>query len=390
VPNNGVVAVDVERGGYTGADYPNPNPLITDLVTKYDDNWNLVGNPYPSAIDAKAFMTYNNNIEGVVRIWTHGNLPSAAVTNPFYGSFTYNYTASDFILYNLTGPSTQNGYNGYVPSGQGFFVAMLDGAADATQKIYFNNSMRSKTFDNSQFFRMNNHSHTDSTNDKSRIWLDLVGPNEAVSRTMIGYVDGATTAKDRLYDASLKFTGNQDFYSLINNETMNIQGRPTPFDRRDRVSLGLKVTSGSTYKIAISSVDGVFLNSNRPIYLEDKVLNITHNLKQEPYTFTSTIGRFDDRFVLRYTISTHNSRESIDDVSNSTTVAVNHDQIFVESTEVNISKIFVYDVLGREIYHSDEVNSMDYVLSNLHSTQQTLLIKILLTNGLIETKKILY
>ena len=389
VPNNGVVAVDVERGGYTGADYPNPNPLITDLVTKYDDNWNLVGNPYPSAIDAKAFMTYNTNIEGVIRIWTHGNLPSAAITNPFYGSFTYNYTASDFILYNLTGPSVQNGYNGYIPSGQGFFVAMLDGAADNTQKVYFNNSMRSKTFDNSQFFRLNGPSHTSNGFEKSRIWLDLVGPNETVSRTMIGYVDGATTAKDRLYDAILKLNGNQDFYSLIDNETMNIQGRPTPFDRRDKVSLGLKVTSENTYKIAISSVDGLFLNSSRSIFLEDKVLHIIHNLKQDPYTFTSTAGRFDDRFVLRYTNSTSNSRESFE-ASNTTTVAVNRDEILVESAAENINKIFIYDLLGREIYQSDEVNLTDYVISNLHPTQQTLLVKILLSNGLIETKKILY
>ncbi|MBL0013997.1 MAG: choice-of-anchor D domain-containing protein [Flavobacterium sp.] len=389
VPNNGVVAVDVERGGYTGADYPNPNPLITDLVTKYDDNWNLVGNPYPSAIDAKAFMTYNTNIEGVIRIWTHGNLPSAAVTNPFYGSFTYNYTASDFILYNLTGPSVQNGYNGYIPSGQGFFVAMLDGPADATQKVYFNNSMRSKTFDNSQFFRLNGPSHTSNGFEKSRIWLDLVGPNETVSRTMIGYVDGATTAKDRLYDALLKASGNQDFYSIIDNEAMNIQGRPTPFDRRDKVSLGLKLTSANTYKIAISSVDGLFLNSNRAIYLEDKVLHIIHNLKQDPYTFTSIAGKFDDRFVLRYTNSGYNSRE-LDDSLNMTAVAVNHDEILVESTTENINKIFIYDLLGREIYQSDEINSTDYVISNLHRTQETLLVKILLNNGLIETKKILY
>lgn len=236
---------------------------------------------------------------------------------------------------------------------------------------------------------MNGPSHTSNGFEKSRIWLDLVGPNETVSRTMIGYVDGATTAKDRLYDALLKASGNQDFYSIIDNEAMNIQGRPTPFDRRDKVSLGLKLTSANTYKIAISSVDGLFLNSNRAIYLEDKVLHIIHNLKQDPYTFTSIAGKFDDRFVLRYTNSGYNSRE-LDDSLNMTAVAVNHDEILVESTTENINKIFIYDLLGREIYQSDEINSTDYVISNLHRTQETLLVKILLNNGLIETKKILY
>lgn len=389
VPNNGIVTVDVERGGYTGANYPNPNPLIIDPVTRFDDNWNLVGNPYPSAIDAKAFMTYNTNIEGVIRIWTHGNLPSAAITNPFYGSFAYNYRASDFILYNLTGPSVQNGYNGFIPSGQGFFVAMLDGAADASQKVYFNNAMRSKTFDNSQFFRLTSHSHANSESDKNRIWLDLVGPNETVSRTMIGYVDGATTSKDRLYDAVLKFNGNQDFYSLIDGEPMNIQGRPVPLNRRDRVPLGLKVNANSTYKIAIASVDGSFMNSNRPIYLEDKELQIIHNLKLEPYTFVTSSGRFDDRFVLRFRNNSLNNRES-DDIESSITLSSNIDEISIESSSENINSILIYDLLGRELYAIKDLNSTFQTISNLNGAQQTLIVKIILANGIIETRKVLH
>ena len=389
VPNNGVVAVDVERGGYTGADYPNPNPLITDPVTKYDDNWNLVGNPYPSAIDAKAFMTYNTNIEGVIRIWTHGNLPSAAVTNPFYGSFSYNYTASDFILYNLTGPSVQNGYNGYVPSGQGFFVAMLDGPADATQKVYFNNAMRSKTFDNSQFFRLNGQSHANSTSDKSRVWLDLVGPNETVSRTLVGYVDGATTSKDRLYDASLRYGGNQDFYSLIDGEPMNIHGRPIPFDRSDKVPLGLKVAAANTYKIAIASVDGLFQNSNFPIYLEDKELHIIHNLKQEPYTFSTSVGRFDNRFVLRFRNNSLSQRDSEEPMS-SIIVSSNADEISVDATAENINAILIYDLLGRELFAIKDINATFYTISNLNATQQTLIVKVVLANGITETCKVVH
>jgi hypothetical protein len=389
VPNNGIVAVDVERGGYTGPDYPNPNPAITDLVTNHDDNWNLVGNPYASAIDAKAFMTYNTNIEGVIRIWTHGNLPNAAFTNPFYASYLYNYTASDFILYNLTGPSTQSGYDGYVPSGQGFFVSMVDGLADATQKVYFNNSMRSKTFNNAQFFRTNSFSQENRHSSKGRIWLDLVGPNETVSRTLIGYVEGATPEKDRLYDAHLKFGGNQDFYSLINDEAMNIQGRPIPFDRRDRVPLGLKINANNTYKIAIASVDGLFLNNNRPVYVEDRLLHIIHNLRLSPYTFSTEAGRFDNRFILRYTNYSHGNKEFQDSI-NEILVASNSNEISIESDIENINSVLIYDVLGREIYQIKDINATSYTITDLNATQQTLLVKILLNNGLTITKKILH
>jgi hypothetical protein len=391
VPNNGIVPVDVERGGYTGPDYPNPNPAITALVTNHDDNWNLVGNPYPSAVDAKAFMTYNTNIEGVVRIWTHGTLPSTTAPNPFYASFLYNYTSSDFILYNLTGPSTQSGYDGRIASGQGFFVSMIDGPADATQKVYFNNAMRSKTYDNSQFFRTTTLNHTPSGDEKSRIWLDLIGPNEAVSRTLVGYVDGATLAKDRLYDAYLKFDSSQNFYSLVDNDALNIQGRPIPFDVNDKVSLGIKLgnANGTSFKIAIASVDGLFENSNQQIYLEDKLLNVIHDLRIEPYTFTANSGRVDDRFVLRYTNELL-STNSVNDIDKNVKVASNNGEIFIKSSLEKIKDITVYDVLGRTIYHQNEVKSDSYIIKEITANRQALFLRIELENGQSVVKKILF
>ena len=385
-PNNGIVPVDVERGGYTGPDYPNPNPAIAQQITNHDDNWNLIGNPYPSAIDAKAFMTYNTNIEGVIRIWTHGTLPSSAIANPFYASYLYNYTSNDFILYNLTGPSVQSGYNGYIASGQGFFVSMIDGPADSTQKVYFNNAMRSKTFDNSQFFRLTQSNHANVASEKSRIWLDLVGVNAAVSKTLVGYVEGATLEKDRLYDAYLKFDSNQNLYSLVNEEALNIQGRPTPFEDSDMVPLGIKVATANTYTIAIASTDGLF--TNQAIYLEDKDLNIIHDLKQAPYTFSTASGRFDQRFVLRYT-SHLLGNETFENL-NENVVVTTKEQINIKSYAGNISSIILYDILGRSIYTSEKVDKEVFAIDSISPSHQVLLIKIKLQNGLTVTKKTVY
>ena len=113
------------------------------------------------------------------------------------------------------------------------------------------------------------------------------------ARTLVGYVEGATLEKDRLYDAYLKFDSNQNLYSLVNDEALNIQGRPTPFEDSDLVPLGIKVATANTYTIAIASTDGLF--ANQAIYLEDKDLNIIHDLKQAPYTFSTASGRFDQR-----------------------------------------------------------------------------------------------
>lgn len=89
VPNNGVVNMPILRGSYQGDDYPGTNEIT---ITRFSDNWNLVGNPYPSAINVDEFLDLNTNIEGAVRIWTHGTLPSTSINNPFYGSYQANYT----------------------------------------------------------------------------------------------------------------------------------------------------------------------------------------------------------------------------------------------------------------------------------------------------------
>ena len=50
---------------------------------------------------------------------------------------------------------------------------------------------------------------------RHRIWLDLVSPTNETTRTLVAYVDGATLAKDRMFDAFTDYKSAQNFYSLI-------------------------------------------------------------------------------------------------------------------------------------------------------------------------------
>jgi hypothetical protein len=72
-----------------------------------------------------------------------------------------------------------------------------------------------------------------------------------------------------------------------------------PFDENDTVPLGFKTTIEGSFTINIGQVDGLL--TNQAVYLEDKVTNTVTNLKTGDYTFTTEVGTFDDRFVLRYT-----------------------------------------------------------------------------------------
>ncbi|TRX01888.1 hypothetical protein [Flavobacterium gawalongense] len=81
---------------------------------------------------------------------------------------------------------------------------------------------------------------------------------------------------------------------------MAIQNKALPFADTDAILLGYSINVNGNATISIDKVDGLFLEDQN-IYLEDKLLNVVHNIKQDSYNFSSDTGTFDDRFVLRYT-----------------------------------------------------------------------------------------
>lgn len=289
VPNNGIVTIPISRGDYDGANYA--NGVSSTPGTKDDDNWNLVGNPYPSAIHAVNFLALNTNIAGFVNIWTHGTLPSSAIADPFYNDYVYNYSPSDYITYNATGTSSgPSVFNGKIAGGQGFFVSMLHSSTAATEDLIFNNSLRNISYNNSQFYKSNTSNQNVDNLEKHRIWFDLVSSTGASVRSLLGYVEEATNGKDRLFDAFTNEKLSFNIFSLIENDIMLIQGRTLPFDNNDKVDIGVSIPQDGLYKIALSSVDGLFSDVNQNIYLEDKLLNVIYDLRTSPYSFMASKG----------------------------------------------------------------------------------------------------
>ena len=62
------------------------------------ENWNLIGNPYPSAINAQAFLDDPRNssiVNGTIYLWTHNTQISES--NP--GPDKFNYATNDYATY---------------------------------------------------------------------------------------------------------------------------------------------------------------------------------------------------------------------------------------------------------------------------------------------------
>lgn len=383
VANNGIIEAPIQRGLYNGEGYINPINGVEVLAT--DDNWNLIGNPYPSSISANKFTNDNTSIDGTIYLWNYNSSPSVDNDDPFYDDFTYNYDENNYIEHNNTGSNPPGTDDLFIASGQAFFVLMLE-TAPQSGVVTFSNTMRKSTYDNSNFYGPN--FETDDILEKQRIWLDLINSDNLALSILIGYVEGATDSNDRLYDAYEMAGSAFSFYSLSNSEKMSIQGKSLPFNISDYVTLGANFPENGNYTIAINTLDGVFEQGNQNIYLQDTYLDIIHNLKLTPYNFNSESGSFDDRFVLRYTNTTLNTKDY--DTKTQIDVLAYHNNLKVESETILINKVIIYDTQGRLVQTFSNINSLSFKKKILNLNSSSYLVNIILENGQVYNKKVVF
>ncbi|WP_179334036.1 T9SS sorting signal type C domain-containing protein [Winogradskyella costae] len=384
VPNNGDINIAISK---------TPNSGSSGMAS-IDKHWNLIGNPYPSAIDAIEFLTHNSSvvdsgIDGGVYLWTHTRPASSSEDDPFYDNddtYGLNY-GNQYIAYNAMGNSDPSDeFKGKIASGQGFFVQVLDDFT-GSPSVSFNNAMRHDNYEahnNDEFYRGT--VDTSVAQEKQLVWLSLANENNHAMSTLIGYAEGATEGKDRLYDA---YTNNEGFnlYSLITeDEKLVIQGLPLPFVDTNTVPLGIELTQSGIYNIAIGNVKGsLFVDQEQDIYLEDTYTNVTHDLRASPYTFTGEAGEFNDRFILKYTTSLL----SVSDVLASNTFAFVKDDLLNVRSNTGIKAVNVYDLNGREIIAYTSNNQHNVMIEDFQFSKGVYLVSITLEGNIIVTKKII-
>jgi hypothetical protein len=388
-PEGANVSVPTVDTSFKFTGVPNNGTVNVPVTLRASDGFGerLIGNPYPSVLDADAFIDANvlggvgtQTISGTLYFWTHNH---TLITNN-----NNDYDTNDYAVYtkaggikvgvgtaNVTDPTSD------IASGQGFFIEV-----EIPGNIVFNNSMR-KSGDNTNFYKTTSTKNVSS--ESSRIWLNLTSGTQYFSQTLVGYIPNVTNRYDPGYDGRV-YDENQPFalYSMINSEKMAIQGRALPFVDTDLVPLGYTINVAGNATISIDKYDGLFENDQN-IYLEDKLVDIIHDIKEAPYNFSSAIGTFNDRFVLRYTDKTLGTTD-FDKFNNQILVSNKNRQITINAFDDFIDKVVIYDVAGRKIFQKANVANKELTVLNLVSGQQVLFVNVVLENGRKITKKIVY
>lgn len=352
VPNNGIVEFPVE--GAAG-------------------NFQLIGNPYPSAVSAAQFISDPTNsslLNGTLYFWTH-NTP---ITN-------YSYTVSDYATYNLLGStgttSPEAGANndaplGYIASGQSFMSI-----SRGNGNVRFDNSMRVKN-NNTQFYRLGLATESSATT-PSRYWLAMTDVLGNYKEALVGYTSLATTGLDYGYDGESLATGDFSLATLVDQTRLTIQARPA-FEVNDRVVLGVSGMMGQLYEIALARTDGLF--DQQAIFIEDAALGVIHDLRLAPYQFR-ILGNEENRFHVRYTEATLGNSDWT--LQEGVAVIKTADGLSFRSYE-DVHAVKVYNLQG-QLLGQYKVDATEASISLMHLGNQIVLIEFELQDQTLLYKK---
>lgn len=374
--NYSITVPAIYNGSFLGI--PN-NGTYTIPINVAPSNFNLIGNPYPSALSADAFMSNIANVgvvDATIYLWTHNTPITSNV-----------YTQNDYAIYNYLGgtgttSAPNSGVNNVIPNGkiaagQSFFVKGLS-AGNAT----FDNTMR-LVGNNNQFFKLDNSHNSPAEFEKHRYWLGIINSNGNYKQTLIGYAQNATLDIDRGFDSTFLEGGNStNLYSVLNQDYLSIQGRPIPFNVFDEVPLGYKTTAAGATQINLYDYDGLF--QNQDLFLVDKTVGVIHDLKSAPYNFVSDVGTFNERFSMVY-INTALANTIHDFNENSIIIYKPNTKIFVNAGNTSMKSVQVFDVRGRLLAENKNINATE--TSFELSTTQMLLFKITTSDGIVVSKK---
>jgi hypothetical protein len=211
--------------------------------------WQLLGNPYPTAINYDVVRANSSGIEGALYVFKSD------------GQYTGSYTS----YINGIGGTGSN----LLPIAQGFFVRVASGQ---TGTVNFTNAARLNAPNNTLFQRP-------TADPRPRLALTL--RNAAVANQAIIYFEqGATAGFDATFDAHyLPATHGLDLATDISTEALSINGLPV-LTSATTVPLHLHAAAAGTYTLAVDEL--LNLPAGYHAYLRDALTGTYTDLVTTP------------------------------------------------------------------------------------------------------------
>ena len=222
--------------------------------------FNLVGNPYPSAIDWDKLNNTNGDISG---------------TNVSISIYSYNAANKNYAVYQSgTGGTGPNGGSNIIGSGQGFFVV----ATSANATLTFNESAKTSTTYTGVASGVNILSKQPITAAvlslmRLKMALDSVNTDE----TMILFDKNAKSAFDRNEDARYLAGGGKVSLSSLSQDSVAIAINHLPLKSGQPVRLNVNSSVSGTFMLSLEDLRGI--PKMYDIWLKDNFAGDSVNLR---------------------------------------------------------------------------------------------------------------
>jgi uncharacterized repeat protein (TIGR01451 family) len=363
---------------YTFVGKPNNGTIASNTVG--DDQLLLTGNPYPSAIDADAFINDNivanesfssPSIDGTLYFWEHYATNNTHVLRAYQGGYAVrNLTGGiapsssgvDFIT--QSGTPSRGIPNRFIPIGQGFFV---NGKIGSGGTITFKNSQRGfhkeddATFSNVMFKTKrdakqtwkSNANDTETADTHKSIRLGFNSYNDFHRQVLMGFMnEKATAGIDAGYDGLNIDDFPNDMYFLNGDNQLVIQGEGY-FDTNASYPLGVKTDAEGKATFNLDQIKN--FDAQQRFYIYDKLTDSYNDITTTPFEVVLKEGDVQDRFYLRFingkTLNTKEFSNQADAImiryaQKQNTLIVNN------PTDIEITEITLYNILGQNILNS--------------------------------------
>jgi trimeric autotransporter adhesin len=360
----------------------------------------LVGNPYPSAIDANEFILDNistadggrntqNVINGALYFWDHFAINSHILREYEGGYATYTLMGGTAAIstdarINASGQTGTKIPERYIPVAQGFFVSSIlnSGLVGLSQpvvggNIQFKNSQRifrkeivTGTNTGSVHLKKSNSKNTNEKDDTSeidtreKIRLMFHSPEGYHRELLVGVDEKATNSFDLGYDALLAETNKEDMYWNFSDSKFIIQA-VNNFDDEQVLPLTLKTSKEGLSKIEIKNLENI--SNNKTILLHDKQSNQYHNLNNNSFEVFLSPGEYTNRFEISFQNKSDGEDKTLDVIdleqsqievyfSNEKESIVLHNPNLKQ-----INSVEILNILGQSIYKFKNSSSKNYL-----------------------------
>ncbi|WP_223034168.1 T9SS type A sorting domain-containing protein [Hanstruepera marina] len=229
-----------------------------------------------------------------------------------------------------------------------------------------------------------------------RVRLDFTMPNGYVRHLLLGFTpdNAATEGVDYGYDTQTYDSFPDDLNWIIDGERFVIQG-VGEFHETNQYPLGMFLTNDGTIEISLTALEN-FDNSIN-VFVYDSILNTYTLINDNSFSGDFLSGDYLDRFFITFT----NQNETNDSDESESVLSID-DQIdpiaqikyYRNNNELNVSannlitKIEVYNLLGKKILSKLNINSKAVRVKLNNTNSPYGLVRIYTTTGIV-TKKII-